>query len=138
MNRKIWLGCVAVYLVVAVLEWIVNTMLMASAYASTAELWRPGGEIKMWVILVCYAFFAFFFTFIYSRGHEGKGIWEGVRYGLYVSGMMVVPAVYMSYATMPIPYSLALQWFIYITVEYVIAGVVLSLIFGKKQVALAA
>jgi len=133
MNRKIWLGFVAVYLVVAILDGIVNTMLMASAYGDTAELWRPEGEIKMWVIFVCYAFFAFFFTFIFSKGYEGKGIWEGVRYGLYVSGMMVIPAVYISYAMMPLPYSMAFQWFVYTSIEYIAAGVALALIFGKKQ-----
>jgi hypothetical protein len=132
MNKKVWIGFVAVYLVVAVLDWVVNTMLMASAYASTMELWRPEGEIKMWVIFVCYLFFSFFFTFIFSKGYEGKGVWEGVRYGLYVSGMMVIPAAYMSYATMPLPYALAFQWFIYTSVEYVAAGIVLALIFGKK------
>jgi hypothetical protein len=135
MNKKVWMGFVAVYLVVAILDWIINTMLMASAYASTVELWRPEGEIKMWVIFVCYLFFAFFFTFIFSKGYEGKGIWEGVRYGLYVSGMMAIPAVYMSYATMPLPYAIAFQWFIYTSAEYVIAGVVLALIFGRKVTA---
>ena len=95
MSKKLWLGFVAVFVVVAILDWIVNTMLMASAYASTMELWRPEGEIKLWVIFVCYAFFAFFFTFIFSKGYEGKGVWEGVRYGLYVSGMMAIPTAYM-------------------------------------------
>jgi hypothetical protein len=135
MNKKLWFGFVAVYLVLAILDWIVNTMLMASAYASTTELWRPEGEIKMWVIFVCYAFFAFFFTFIFSKGYEGKGIWEGVRFGLYVSGLMAIPAAYISYAMMPLPYSLAFQWFIYTLVEYVAAGIVLAVIFGKKEAA---
>ena len=137
MSKKLWLGFVAVFVVVAILDWIVNTMLMASAYASTMELWRPEGEIKLWVIFVCYAFFAFFFTFIFSKGYEGKGVWEGVRYGLYVSGMMAIPTAYISYATMPLPYSLAFQWFIYTLVEDVAAGIVLALIFGKKEAAAA-
>jgi hypothetical protein len=34
---------------------------------------------------------------------------------------------------MPIPYALALQWFIYGTLEYIIAGVVLALVFKPKE-----
>jgi uncharacterized membrane protein len=31
-----------------------------------------------------------------------------------------------------IPYSLALQWFIFGVIEYMIAGVVIALVFGTK------
>jgi amino acid permease len=36
-------------------------------------------------------------------------------------------------AMIAIPYSLALQWFIYGVIEYVIYGILLALVFGKKQ-----
>jgi uncharacterized membrane protein len=39
---------------------------------------------------------------------------------------------YGSYAAMPITYALAFQWFIYGLIEYVIAGIVLALVWGKK------
>jgi hypothetical protein len=132
MNRKVLLGFVAVFVVVAIIDWIVNTMLMASVYAQIADLMRPEEEVKMWLIVICWIFFAFFFTFIFSKGYEGKGILEGVRYGLYVTGMMAIPAAYMTYATMPVPYGLAFQWWIYAAIENIIAGVVLALIFGKR------
>ena len=89
--------------------------------------------MKLWLIPVIGLFFSFFFTFIFSKGYEGKGLLEGVRYGLYVGLMVALPMAYGSYAMMPIPYSLALQWFIYGTLEYMIAGVVLALIFKPKE-----
>jgi hypothetical protein len=132
MNKKVVLGFVAVFVVVAILDTIVNTVLMASVYAQTADLWRPEGEIKIWLIVICWIFFAFFFTFIFSKGYEGKGILEGVRYGLYVTGMMAIPVAYMTYAMMPVSYGLAFQWWIYAAIENVVAGSVLALIFGKQ------
>jgi hypothetical protein len=40
---------------------------------------------------------------------------------------------YATYATMPITYSLALQWFIYGIIEYLIYGIILAMVFGMKS-----
>ena len=133
MNKKVWIGFAVVFVLVFVLDYIINNYLMMSTYAQVANLWRPMEEMKMGLIVVCQLFFAFFFTFIFSKGYEAKGIWEGVRYGFYVSMMMHVPAAYMTYATMPVPYSLALEWFLYGTAETIIAGIALALVFKKKK-----
>jgi hypothetical protein len=135
MSKKIWLGFLAVFVVVFLLDWLIHGSLLMGIYEETSHLWRPPEEMKMWIITISQLFFAFFFTFIFSKGYEGKGIAEGVRYGLYVSLMMNVPAAYITYATMPVPYSMALLWFIYGTIELIAAGVVLALIFAKKEIA---
>jgi hypothetical protein len=130
MSKKFWTGFVVVFVVLALVEFIVNTLLLSSAYAETAKLWRP--EMKIWLFYVVYHFIAFFFTLIFSKGYEGKGAIEGLRYGFYVGMLMAVPMAYGSYASMEIPYSLALQWFIYGLIEYIILGVVLALVWGKE------
>jgi hypothetical protein len=43
------------------------------------KLWRSETEMKFGVILVAQLFFAFFFTFIFSKGYEEKGLVEGLR-----------------------------------------------------------
>lgn len=71
------------------------------------------------------------------KGFENKGIMEGVRYGFYIRVWMSVGMAYGTYAMVAIPYSLALQWFIYGVIEYIIAGVALALVFkgGKPKAA---
>jgi hypothetical protein len=133
MNKKVWIGFVAVFITFQVLDGIVNFVILDPAYKSISHLMRPEGEMKLWLIPVIGLSFSFFFTLIFSKGYEGKGSLEGVRYGLYVGLMVALPMAYGSYAMMPIPYSLALQWFIYGTLEYMIAGVVLALIFKPKE-----
>lgn len=130
-DKKLWTGFIVVYVVFAVADYIVNEVLMASTYETVSHLFRPEADIKLWVIFVSYLFFAFFFTFIFSKGYEGKGIMEGVRYGLYVGLMMFLPFSYISYAVMPIPYSAAFWGFIYGTVETILCGVAVALVFGK-------
>lgn len=132
MKNKLWLGFVAVFVLVFLLDFVINMFLMSAEYEETKQLWRSPAEMKTGVAVVVYLFFAFFFTFIFSKAYEGKGIWEGVRYGLYVSLMMNVSAAYMTYATMPVPYSLALKWFLYGTVEYMILGAAVAVIYGKE------
>jgi hypothetical protein len=132
MGKKFWTGFVVVFVVLALVEFIVNTLLLSSAYEATANLWRPMAEMKIWLFYIVYLFIAFFFTLIFSKGYEGKGAIEGLRYGFYVGMLMAVPMAYGSYASMPMPYSLALQWFIYGLIEYIILGVVLALVWGKE------
>jgi len=132
MTKKLWLGIVAVFVVLSVCETIVNLLLLSSAYQATAHLWRPMAEMKIWLFYVVYLFIAFFFTLIFSKGYEGKGIVEGLRYGFYVGMMMAVPAAYGMYGAMPIPYSMALQWFLYGLVEYLLCGMVVALVYGKQ------
>ncbi|MDH3251254.1 MAG: hypothetical protein OEM41_00605 [Ignavibacteria bacterium] len=134
MNKKIWIGFVVVFVVISILEFIVNSVLLKGAYESTANLWRPVAEMKIWLFYVVYAFQAFFLTLIFSKGYEGKGVAEGARFGLYVGLLFAIPMAYGSYAAMPITYSLALQWFLYGLAEFVIVGIVLALVFGKQAV----
>jgi hypothetical protein len=132
MNKKLWLGVLVVFVVLAVCEAIVNMLLLSSAYAATASLWRPPAEMKIWLLYVVYLVVAFFFTLIFSKGYEGKGAVEGLRYGFYVGMLMSVPMALGMYASMPVPFSLALQWFICGLIEYVLCGLVVALVFGKQ------
>jgi hypothetical protein len=133
MNKKLLIGFVLVYVVFATLDYVVNTVLLAPMYESVSHLFRPNEEVIMWVIFVSYIFFAFFFTFIFSKGYEGRGLMEGVRYGVYVSLMMILPYYYMTYAVMPVPYSMVFQGFLYGTFQMIICGMILALVFGKKE-----
>lgn len=135
MNKKLVMGFLATYVVMNLLNMVIHMWLLKGAYMSEAmmNVMRPESDGMMWVYFVTTLFIAFFFTLIYSKGHEGKGIAEGVRYGFYVGMMMAVPMAYDSYASYPIPYSVALQWFFYGLIQYVILGVVVSMVYGKKQ-----
>ena len=131
-NKKVWVGAVVVYALLSVLEGVIHGQLLASEYAKMPNLFRPLEEIMFWLLSVTYAIVAYFFTLIFSKGYERKGIAEGVRYGVYVGFMMAIPMAYFTYATMPITYALALQWFLYRMLEFILCGVVLAWIFGMK------
>jgi hypothetical protein len=131
--KKILIGFVVVFIAMMVMSFIVDGLILGSTYESLKNLWRPDMQSKMWIYYVIMVVGSFFFSFIFSKGYEGKGIMEGVRYGLYIGIWMSIGMAYGTYAMIAIPYSLALQWFIYGVIQYVVYGVLLGLVFGKKE-----
>lgn len=132
MNKKLWMGAAVVFVALGAMEMLFS-MAFQSSWQQVAHLMRPESEVKMHVLIITWAFFAYFFTWIWSKGYENKGIMEGVRYGLAVALMMVVPWAYGTYAYMKdFPYSLALMWFIFGTLETVVCGVLLAWLWGMK------
>ena len=133
MNKKLLVGFIAVYVAMVVTNMIIHVVILAPTYHTeeVARVMRPEAEAKTWIYFVTSAIISFFFTLIFSKGYEGKGIGEGLRYGLYVGLLMATPMAYDSYASYPLPYSLALQWFIYGMIQYLILGAVVAMVYGR-------
>ena len=132
MNKKVWMGFIAVFITMEILSFVVNYLILGSTYEANKTLWRADMNSMMWIYHVITLVGSFFFTFIFSKGYEGKGIAEGVRYGAYIGIWMSLGMAYGTYAMIDIPYSLALQWFIYGIIEYIIAGMVLAMVYAMK------
>ncbi|HMK38327.1 MAG TPA: hypothetical protein VK569_03235 [Bacteroidota bacterium] len=131
MTKKFWLTYIAVFITAVVLDMIVYGALLGSAF-STLPVWRADMKSLQWIYPVITLVGSFFFTFIFSKGYEGKGIAEGVRYGLYIGIWLSLGMAYGTYAMVAVPYGLTLEWFCLGVVTYVIMGVVASLVYGKK------
>ena len=131
--KKLLTGAAAVFVAQAVLDFLVHGVLMSSQYEATQDIWRPDMMDLMWISFVINAVVALCLSWIYGKGHENKGIVEGVRFGVIVGLMMSVGMAYGSYMSFPIPYSMALQWFLYGIVCYIIIGVVLALVYQEKD-----
>ncbi|MFQ6114217.1 MAG: hypothetical protein ACE5NG_09020 [bacterium] len=46
--------------------------------------------------------------------------------------LMSIPMAFNSFATLPIPISLAIQWFVYGLIEFIILGIVAAAIYKPK------
>lgn len=128
MGKQFWIGFIVVFVVLEILMFIVDGWILAGVYMSV-KVWRPDMMSLMWVYHVLSLITAFFFTLVFSKGYENKGLIEGVRYGFYIGVWLSSGMAYGTYAMIEIPYSLALQWFIYGIIEYIIAGVALAAVY---------
>jgi hypothetical protein len=72
-------------------------------------------------------------VYIFSKGYEGKGIIEGAKYGLIIGLIVYLVGSYNQYVVYPLPYGLVLKWFIYGTIELIIAGIVLVFVYKPKE-----
>lgn len=130
-NKTFWFGFIAVYVVGQIINFLVHQVLLADTYQALAAVWRPEQEMMsmMWVMFVTSAIYLFLFCYIFTKGYEGKGVMEGVRYGLLMGLFMSVPMAFDSYVIYPITTNLALIWFVCGVIFFVIAGAVFAAIY---------
>jgi hypothetical protein len=131
MNKKILIATAVVFVFFAVYMIVLNGFILASAYQELASVWRPDMQRLVWVYQVINLVGAFFFVFVFSKGYEGKGLMEGVRYGLYIGIWMGIGYAYGTYAMIAIPYWMAQTWFWTTILQYVVAGMITAGLFGK-------
>lgn len=134
MNVKRYLAAsVAVFVVSVALGYLVNGVLLQSTYASIHGVWRPDILSKMWINAVNDFILSFVFVYLFVKGYEGRGILEGVRFGLLMGLVFAIPAAYGTYVIIPIPYYLALEWFLYGMAQTVIIGMVAAAIYKPAE-----
>lgn len=121
----------AVYVVAQLSDYLIHGVILDSAYEATKQLWRPDMDAKMWIMALVTAIWSVLFTLIFIKGYEARGWMEGVRFGLLIGLFTSIPMAYGTYVMLPIPYSLAFQWFVYGTVQCILSGVVVALVWGR-------
>lgn len=132
--RKIVGAMVAAFLVLVATNWVVHGLLLRSSYQAIALTFRPFLAIRarMWIMLAGQALFSIAFVYVYIRGLERKPwLAQGVRYGVVIWVMTVIPASLAEFVTMFIPHQLALHWILLGLAQLVITGIVVAAIIGE-------
>lgn len=135
MNARKSIGAmVAAFLVLVATNWLVHGVLLRGSYQALAVTFRPMAMIRarMWLVLVGQALFAIAFVYVYIRGLERKPwLAQGVRFGVVIWLMTVIPAALAEYVTLLLPHRLALHWMLLGLVQLVILGIVVAAIVGE-------
>jgi ABC-type multidrug transport system permease subunit len=132
LNTKRWLlAALAVFVVYELANMLIHGPLLMSRYEATAAIWRPEMMDMMWIMHILYAIFALFFAFIYTKGYEDRGWMEGLRYGL-LMGLLIQPlAVFSQYVIYPVPLDMAVLWFAYGMIQFLLIGLVVGAVYKK-------
>lgn len=126
MLKKTALSVIVIFVAWTVLDFVIHGVILKSAYEATANLWRPMNEMKMNVMRMAVLIAALSFAWIYVRMISNKSIFTGIRYGLWWGLGAGVSMGYGTYSVMPIPYLMALTWFLGSLMEGVVAGVIVG------------
>jgi hypothetical protein len=148
--KRFWIAVVVVFLVAFAYEFLVHGVILSNLYKpytpgpllgpSTPNLFLPPtgyGRAYPWLfhvaIFVAQFIFAFFFTYIFGRGVEGKGwLGEGFRYGVLVWGLAILPSNVGMYSWSQMPGKILMWWIIFGLIECVILGWVCACLYKKE------
>lgn len=131
--KRFALAGVVVFVAFQIMDFIVHGVILMKSYEALASVWRPDMMKLMWIMYATGAAFSLLFVYIFTKGYEGRGLLEGVRYGLVIGLFMNAVGMFNQYVIYPLPFALVLQWFLYGMIEFVIAGVVVAAIYRPKQ-----
>lgn len=128
--KKLAMTVGAVFVTVLVSDFVIHQVFLKESYAATASLWRPEAEMKEHMAAMFGGQFivALFLAWIFIHGYKGKGIMEGVRFGIFLGGLEMGKNFIMS-AVAPYPCSLTCAWIAAGFAQMILVGVVASLVY---------
>ncbi len=129
--KRTLLAALAVFVLWTILDMVIHAGILGSAYAATAELWRPQEDMKMVLMRIVVALSAFVFAYLYATVVTDKSMSKALTYGFLIGFSSGLGMGYGTYAVMPIPYHMALTWFLGTVVETTAAGALLGWILKK-------
>jgi hypothetical protein len=112
INNKGYLVAAAVVFVALVLtDFLIHGVILNGQYEATASLWRPKAEMQDYMawMLGGQLLTALSFTRLFAHGHQGKGLSEGVCFGIMMSLLLAGHNLIM-YSVTPWPLSLVGAW----------------------------
>lgn len=130
-NKTFWIGFVVVYVAGFAVNFLLHELFLGDTYADLAHVWRPEAEMQanMWLMVLSSAIYLFLFCYIFTFGHQNRGVMEGVRYGLLMGLFLSVPMALDSYVLYPITGALATTWLISGVVIFAIYGAIFAAIY---------
>ena len=110
-----------------IIGFVVHGVVLGPEYMKLAALFRPEQEAHGYFgwILIHHVCIGAGMTWIYRQGRESKPfLAQGVRFGLAVSLVAVVPMYLIYYAVQPMPGMLVAKQIVFDTIGTVILGIV--------------
>ena len=138
MKGKFVLGWIAAFVVWMAGSFVVHGMLLHGDYSQLPNLFRPEADAQAHfpLMILAHVLMAGAFVWIYSRGIEAKP-WlpQGIRFGVAVALMTVVPTYTIYYVVQPMPGAVAIRQMIYDGILIVVLGAVTAFVYRGKAAA---
>ena len=134
--KKTAIAVVAGYVLQMGGSYLLHSVILMNSYMATAELWRSEDAMghRMWVMLVAQFIFVLGAVLVYQRGVERKSpVGQGIRFGILLAMVSVVPSSLINYVTIPVPHRLAIHWIVGEGVQCVLLGLLTALICQPKN-----
>lgn len=133
-NKSQVITAVVVFVALFLTDYLIHGVLLNGQYMATASLWRPEAEMQAyfpWMLLGQFLS-AFIFTRLFAHGYQGKGIKEGVCFGILVSLFLAGHNLIM-YSVTPWPLSMVGAWIGLCLVQSALLGAITAKVYKGKS-----
>jgi hypothetical protein len=136
MNKRFVVAWVVLFAVWMVKDMIVHGMLLGRDYAASQQLFRPEADAQSyfgWMVLA-HVLLAGAFVWIYQRGIAPDKPWleQGIRYGIAVALLTVVPTYLIYFAVQPLPGALVGKQIVFDAIGLLLLGIVVAWLHRPK------
>ncbi len=129
MTGKFWISTIVVFVMTAALSWFVHGFLLHGDYMTMQSWMRKqldAQAIVYWMFLA-HALFSVAFAWVYLQGQDDKPwLAQGIRYGIAVALIAVVPVYLIYHVVTPVPLFVAFKQIAFDSVRVVLTGLVLA------------
>lgn len=135
MNKKFLLAWTVVFIGWMLGSMVVHSMLLAADYSSMQQLFRQPADAQNYFpfMLLAHVILAGAFVWIYARGVEAKP-WttQGVRFGIAIALLTVVPTYLIYYAVQPMPGAMVAKQIVFESVKMVVLGLLVAFVYRHR------
>ena len=129
MNKKFLIAWVVLFIAWMAGDFLVHGILLKPDYLQQARLYRSDAESQAYFhwMLLAHVLMAGAFAWIYARGREAKP-WmaQGVRYGIAVALLGVIPGYLIYYAVQPLPGAMVIKQIVFSGILIIVLGIIVA------------
>jgi hypothetical protein len=127
---------VASFILLSAGGYLIHNVWLAQDYQQHSELWRAQNAMlhRLPYIYIANLIFSIAAVLIYVRGVEAKPwLGQGIRFGILLVLVTVIPNSLVEYVVYPLPYQLVLKWMIGGGLLSIVVGLGIAAICQPKQ-----
>lgn len=132
MNKKLFIAWIVVFVAWMAGSFLIHGTLLHDDYAQLPNLMRPEAEAQQYfgLMLLAHIVMAGAFVWIYSRGIESSPwLGQGIRFGLAIALLAVVPMYTIYYVVQPMPGALVGKQIVFDTALCVVLGIIVAFLY---------
>ncbi|MET0203508.1 MAG: hypothetical protein ABW276_04290 [Casimicrobiaceae bacterium] len=135
MGKRFLITWLSIFVLWMIGSFIVHGSLLYADYASLPNLFRPEADAQHYfpLMILAHVILSGAFVWIYSRGVEDKPwLLQGVRYGIAVMLLTIVPTYLIYYVVQPMPGATVVRQIVFDGLLIVALGVVAAFAYRDR------
>lgn len=128
MLKKSALSFVFIFVSWFIIDFVLHGILLHDVYQSTASLWRPSDQMNIPLIYLVTTILVLCFVLIYVLLVDKKSPAAGLKLGMLLGLITGIASGFGTYLHMPVPFVLAISWFLGGLCKSIVAGLILGIV----------